>query len=260
MHAGRGMASRDGPSECDAPHPGREETPAWPPRRPVSPPGRAGARTLPADLVTALSHGVSPGTVSVVRTLTRKFPENSRRGRTGLRPGRARSGPRSLAWAPAAPRAGDRGVPTSAQASPPGTALVCLCAASPQSYSDLPGRGLAPGARGQQTRCGQRGAGGKTRVTRPRTAGHCLGSGPNSEGRRTSQGRRESQSWAQRPQALALQATSCPRRRVQEGGPKRVGVRQVAVQGGALSWGGAQEPGWGAQRSLEGRELQGREP
>lgn len=93
MHAGRGMASRDGPSECDAPHPGREETPAWPPRRPVSPPGGAGARTLPADLVTALSHGVSPGTVSVVRTLTRKFPENSRRGRIGLRPGRARSGP-----------------------------------------------------------------------------------------------------------------------------------------------------------------------
>lgn len=216
MQAGRGMASRDGPSECDAPHPGREETPAWPPRRPVSPPGRAGARTLPADLVTALSHGVSPGTVSVVRTLTRKFPENSRRGRIGLRPGRARSGPRSLAWAPAAPRAGDRGVPASAQASPPGTALVCLCAASPRSYSDLPGRGLAPGARGQQTRCGQRGAGGKTRVTRPgrqvivwEAAPTLKAGGPAREGGSRRAGHSVRRLWRSRP--LAAPAGGCRR-------------------------------------------------
>lgn len=195
----------------------------------------------------------------MARTLTRKFPENSRQGRIGLGPGRARSGPRSLVWAPAAPRARERA--SLHQHGPPlqGTALVCLCAASPRSYGDLPGRGLARG-RGEQTCCGQQGAGGEARVIRPQTAGHCLGSDPNSEGKRTSQGRRAVAERGTAPAGSGLQVTSCPRPRAQVGGPKPVGVRQVAMQGRALSWREAWEPGWGAQRSLEGGQLQGRSP
>lgn len=143
-----------------------------------------------------------------------------------------------------------------ARASPIGTALVCLRPASPRSYSDLPGCGLACGASGEQTRCGQRGAGGEARVTRPRTASHCLGSNPDSEGKRTSQGRRAVAEQGTAPAGLSrsgsLAAPAHERRReapsVCGGEAGGRATRGSELGRGAGTWVGDTEKsrGWGA--------------
>lgn len=98
----------------------------------MSPPSPALASTLPTDLGdSTFTRGFPRGCVCG-KEPDQEIPraQSTRENGPQARPGKVR--PKELdmeARAPAAPRAGEWGVPATPQASPTGTVLVCLCMA-----------------------------------------------------------------------------------------------------------------------------------
>lgn len=252
-----GVAEPDGPAalRCE---PG-EQDPAGAQDEPSGPPLRSAlASTRPSSPGTALPCGVSPGAVSAVRNLARKFPDQSARevrpdravgGRPGSRACTGSAGPRRSRCRPP-PGCGARAPPSPGHSGPPSA-----CAHSPSAPSGPPvrsrpwctarvsaprggrrGRGLGMrtggwecGGGAENGEGGARGGGGASRVGGARSGG----TGGAASVRRRS------------PAALPPSDGRPPRAR--EGGFKGEGWAG-GLGGGARGWQEGREPRLGDQK------------